>query len=1087
MQLRGTRIVGRGARPSSGGFTMPASASFTIDALHLSWDEVANYSEPAFTTATNYLPSGLGAVTASGPSAGSVTYSLPETEATNRQVLGWGIDSSTGQLKLVNDALMRFVGNGPTRTFKVRGSYGGTDQDTTVTITLDTSGADLDIAGIDYAIGAGVLRAWPTTVPTVPSTPATGWTAYNSGGQNWIETTTNSPAVLKDFDLRGFSLVLKHNNATVENCIFDDGKYAAPPFQVTTIEMQAGTTNNTVRYCTADCNGRTHPWKTNFLVMNSVGGLFEYNSVYDASNDVADVGAGTLRYNYLNTFSMNTRKNDGVTYLNYDTVMTGSVNSVGNVPSNGTLIINGQTVNLLSGDTPASVVTKINTAAVPFVTASIGGSGQLVLTLNTTFTADGDPVTAAFTVSGTLSTHFGLPTSQNIWLQSSWGHSDVIQCFNTLGPISILNNFCDSRYLGRHPQTNQVATGRTACLFMEGPLDGVQTLIGDIDVIDNYGLGATFFLQGAKGSEPCPGTISLSSGSATVTGTGTNFTTLFGGTGAPVTTLFKDKFWIQTGSGAGMEFTVTNVASDTSLTLSAVAGITDASAKMFKVWDNNLSYKVTGITKYKNNRFGGRSNLGEYYTYPRWQSSYQDNKYGWTATYAGGAKTKGDALGPTINPEITAISATIIGQTSTSVTFSFTEQTDTRVYVRHRTTSGPGAWSAYTLLDLGTKKYEPGSLSASTQYDFELYAENWNTSFSTIYSAKYSGVYGSVLYNGSATKRIADGPTSQVTGTTSAPAAPTYVLLTAGAGTWTVPAGVTTIDVFGIGAGGGGGGGSSSFGGLGGRSGGGGAYAEVLSLSVTPGQTTYYNAPAGPAGNAAGSFQATSAATNTWFNKTSNAVPASTTDGIRANSAVEDAGGTTATSVGSTKYAGGNGQSNFGKGGRGGGGAAGPSGAGKNGGSSAGDYAGDGGGGANGGSSTAGGTVTSPSVSGVGGAGNSGSGGGAATSSLDQAGNNGSSGGGGSGGANRGSVAGGVGGKGGMESVWSITAGGTAGPAGGSGGGGCGDGTGNAGVGGSATLGYGGGGGGGGYGLAGSGVDAAGGDGGAGCIVIKYT
>lgn len=1071
-------------------FTMPSTASFTIDALHMSHDEVLSYSEPSLTDAINKYPSGLGTVTAGGSMAGSATYSLPETTTTNPQVAGWGINSATGQLSLECDYLMRNVCNGNTRTFKVRGTVGATSYDTDVTVTLDTSNADIDIPGIDYAVGAGVLRAVSNGVPTVPSTPVAGWSAYSSGGQNWISPTTNNPTKLADWDLRGFRVDFtgSYTGCTIENCIFDNGRSTQPPFIVSTIIMDG--TNNKVRYCTIDMEGCTKRWRMNAVsISGDTTNIFEYNKIISAPNDGINANAGTVRNNYIHVSSTNAMEDDGVTYQNYDSVITGTVSSPANVPANGTLIINGQTVNLTAGQTITQVRDAINTAAVPFVTASVNGNTQLVLTLDTTFDSNGDPVTSAFTVAGTLRTHYGLAASLNIWLSSVWGHGDCVQVFGVQdGDVYVHNNWLDARWYGRDLEENKVTASRTAALYPEGPTS--SSMIGSIYCYENWCVGQTFFMHAGTGAYPRTGTITLTSGSTTVTGSGTTFLSDFGlsSPGAPSTTNLNDKFWIQIGAAAGNEYTVTNVASNTSLTLSANASVSQSGAKMFK------GHKIEGLTQIKNNRYGGRAQVGEVYPYPRWQSQYQDNKFGWTATYEfSGSKTRGDPCGPTHNPIITAISATIASVTETSVTFGFTAQTDTRVYVRHRTTAGPGAWSAYSLLDMTTKKYEPGSLSNNTSYDFMLYAENWNTSYSESGYAWYSGIAGTVYNNASTTKLVADGPTSTVTGSTATPPAPTYVLLTAGSGTWTVPGGVTAIDVFAIGAGGGGGAGDSNYGGVGGRGGGGGAYAEVLSLSVTPGQTVYYNVPAGATGSAGGGVGnvfAVAPSSDTWLNKSTNAAPSSTTNGVLAKSArsgAGDLGGLASASVGTTKYNGGDGANGFGLGGRGGGGAAGPNGAGKNGGVAGSGYSGDGGGGANGGSSSAGSGNSSATLSGAGGNGNAGTGGAAAASGTSQNGNNGTAGGGGSGGTSNGAP-GGVGGKGGQQDIWTITAGGTAGPAGGSGGGGSGFGAGNAGAGGSATLGYGGGGGGGAHhGGADATKHSAGGDGGAGCIVIKYS
>lgn len=187
---------------------------------------------------------------------------------------------------------------------------------------------------------------------------------------------------------------------------------------------------------------------------------------------------------------------------------------------------------------------------------------------------------------------------------------------------------------------------------------------------------------------------------------------------------------------------------------------------------------------------------------------------------------------------------------------------------------------------------------------------------------------------------------------------------------------------------------------------GGGAYSKTNAISgISPLQTVY--------------IQVGGAGTDTWFNKTSNAAPTSTTDGCLAKAGTSSTtltdlapGGQASAGIGDVKHSGGNGGTwaegppdIFG----GGGGAAGPNGAGAN----AGASPNNGGGGANGGSTGSGTT---------GGNGRSGSGG--ATTG------NGSNGGGGAGaifgGANAGS--------GGPDLIWTDFAGVQWGPCGGGGG-----------------------------------------------------
>ncbi len=133
-------------------------------------------------------------------------------------------------------------------------------------------------------------------------------------------------------------------------------------------------------------------------------------------------------------------------------------------------------------------------------------------------------------------------------------------------------------------------------------------------------------------------------------------------------------------------------------------------------------------------------------------------------------------------------------------------------------------------------------------------------------------------------------------------------------GSWTCPAGVTTVTVNCWGAGGGGASRSSN-----GRAAGagGGAFASS-SVPVTPG--TSYNFVVGTGGTAGVNGGATS------FNTTT--VVAAGGTGVATNSTTGGAGGTTAASTGTTKFAGGNGSNSDATYGGGGGGGAGTTGAG---------------------------------------------------------------------------------------------------------------------------------------------------------------
>ena len=68
-----------------------------------------------------------------------------------------------------------------------------------------------------------------------------------------------------------------------------------------------------------------------------------------------------------------------------------------------------------------------------------------------------------------------------------------------------------------------------------------------------------------------------------------------------------------------------------------------------------------------------------------------------------------------------------------------------------------------------------------------------------------------------------------------------------GSGNWTVPSGVTSVQIEVWGAGGGGGSGGAGSGANGASGGGGGAYCKKNALTVTPGQTISYVVGAGGA------------------------------------------------------------------------------------------------------------------------------------------------------------------------------------------------------------------------------------------------
>lgn len=206
----------------------------------------------------------------------------------------------------------------------------------------------------------------------------------------------------------------------------------------------------------------------------------------------------------------------------------------------------------------------------------------------------------------------------------------------------------------------------------------------------------------------------------------------------------------------------------------------------------------------------------------------------------------------------------------------------------------------------------------------------------------------------------------------------TVFLTTTGTGTYKIPSDfVSLISVEAIGCGGNGAGGTPTNA----AGGGGGAYAKSTTMSLTAGQTTYYNLPAG------------GAASDTWFNPTSNSKPTSNlssgTSGIIAASgqagslATGGSGGLVIDSTGDVRYAGGNGGSASQCRG-GGGGAGGPGGAGGTGGAGNGSTQISGGGGSGATLTVAGtaGQAGQASAGGAGGASAGQTGGSGATSSL---------------------------------------------------------------------------------------------------------
>ena len=293
--------------------------------------------------------------------------------------------------------------------------------------------------------------------------------------------------------------------------------------------------------------------------------------------------------------------------------------------------------------------------------------------------------------------------------------------------------------------------------------------------------------------------------------------------------------------------------------------------------------------------------------------------------------------------------------------------------------------------------------------------------------------------------------------------------LTAGSGTWTVPAdwnnSNNTIECIG-----GGGGGRASAGLAPGAGGGGGAYSLINNLTLTPGATVAYRTGAGGGPGAPGedTFFGDAAFANAKVGAKGGGGAAALGPGM---------GGAAADGFGSIKLGGGNGGAGGNRGGGGGGGAAGPKGngaAGANGSTSFGGAGGGGGGGGNGGGS--GGSAAPPGQAkgGAGGNNQSGMGSGAGGSAAG-AGGPGTVGGGGGGGGG-GMPSGGAGGAGGPGVEFDAAHG-----SGGGGGGGAAQ-SGKGGTGGS----FGGGGGGSGPGGLG-GTSGTPGAGAPGLIIIRYS
>lgn len=230
-------------------------------------------------------------------------------------------------------------------------------------------------------------------------------------------------------------------------------------------------------------------------------------------------------------------------------------------------------------------------------------------------------------------------------------------------------------------------------------------------------------------------------------------------------------------------------------------------------------------------------------------------------------------------------------------------------------------------------------------------------------------------------------------------------LTTTGAGTWTVPSdwnsSSNTIEC--LGAGGSGNGGSA------GGGAGGGAYSAISNLSLTPGGSASYSV---------GAAVLSTDGADTWFNGGALVLSSvGAKGGKHSTSSVGALGGATASGIGTTKFAGGNGGEGAVARRGGGGGAAGKNGNGANGGNASGGNAGGGGG-------SGGGTAGSDGAAGGAGGNNFGGTGGGTSGSPGTPGTNGGGGGGGIG-------VSGDGGSGGAGTEWDATHGSGGGAGGG--------------------------------------------------------
>ncbi|MFA9220981.1 MAG: hypothetical protein ACEQSL_07330, partial [Sediminibacterium sp.] len=286
---------------------------------------------------------------------------------------------------------------------------------------------------------------------------------------------------------------------------------------------------------------------------------------------------------------------------------------------------------------------------------------------------------------------------------------------------------------------------------------------------------------------------------------------------------------------------------------------------------------------------------------PAWTSAgtgnnqWQKNSYttGWTSaigayTPTGASSTTGSARFHSYNAAA-GTTGDLISPTVTSPAFPV----EGYFNFSHINPSGTDALGIWYSLDNGATWTSAGSLGVNASwvaYTVTFWTVNANTSMKFKFTA--TSDYGND-----------DIGIDQVS----------FTYRRVGAQTWTVPAGVSSIQVETWGAGGAGGTSSNAAAYSSSGGGGGGAYSKVNTLSVTAGQTIYYNIGTGGVPNAA-ALGAGGIGGDTWLNKAANSAPTLATNGALAkggsggsggNAGAGGAGGTTAASIGDVKWAGG--------------------------------------------------------------------------------------------------------------------------------------------------------------------------------------